>query len=278
MARDDYNFTYSDVHIHLPADFPLEMIEWKVSHDPISELHHHDCFEIGICFDGYGLYILDGKVYTYQKGDIVAVGPNVYHRAHTESSDNDLWAFIFFRPENWSTASLSENVYLVIPQSDNPFLHDLVEQVYQEIKSMKLESNRIAGACMSVVVPILSRTAEYYGIKKNPELTDIDFRIQMAMNCLMEKENLNMSVKELADKCNISVSYLRDLFKRQVGMSPKEFQIEVRMKRAQSLIRCTNLRMVDIAFECGFNSISSFNRQFYDRYRITPYQMKKKGI
>lgn len=279
MPNEEYKFTYSDVHIALDPCFPLDMITWKVSRDPISELHHHDCYEIGICFDGFGLYVLGGKVYTYQKGDIVAVGPNIYHRAHTESTENDLWSFIFFNPKDWTDNNLSENLNIIIPESENKFLHDLVEQMYLEMRQIRTGSKGIAGGCISTIIPLLEREDEKRskGQKIN-SLSNIDFRLHSAINLLMEKENLNISVQELAAKCNISVSYLRELFNKQIGMSPKEFQTEVRMKRALSLIRCTNLRMMDIALECGYNTISSFNKQFYERYKISPFQMKKKNI
>ena len=45
---------------------------------------------------------------------------------------------------------------------------------------------------------------------------------------------------------------------------------ELRLRRAAELLTLTERRISDIAFECGFNDLSYFNRSFRRRFGLTP--------
>lgn len=273
-----YDITFFDVHIPLNESFPIDVFDWKVSGEDISSLHHHDCFEIGICYEGYGLYLIDEKIHTYQKGDLVILGPNVYHRAHAESKDADLWTFISFRPKDWGNVILSDNLQLVIPKETDEILYQMINQVNVEVKSSPLDKRLVVHGLMEAIIAYIKREYDkqqtHAGHVANGEkLTYLDMRIHTALNILMNDPF--MPVSALAAQCNTSVSNLRSLFDKQVGMSPKKFQVELKLKKAMSLLRFSDLRILDIAYECGFNSVSSFNRQFLSRYGISPSQVRK---
>jgi AraC-like DNA-binding protein/quercetin dioxygenase-like cupin family protein len=276
-----YDITYFDVHIPLQKEFPIDVFDWKVSRDEINCLHHHDCFEIGICYAGYGLYLIDGKIHTYQEGDLVILGPNVYHRAHAESKDADLWTFISFRPKDWGPIDLSDNLQLVIPKESDVILYQMIHQMNEEVKKNPLDKRYIVRGLMSAIIPYIKREYNLQQQKKKrkkdtEKLSYLDTRIENALNILLSKASgSDISIAELASMCNTSVSNFRAVFHEQVGMSPKKFQIELKLKKAMSLIRFSQLRIMDISYECGFNSISNFNRQFFSRYGISPSQVRK---
>ena len=57
-------------------------------------------------------------------------------------------------------------------------------------------------------------------------------------------------------------SFLSKRFKTATGFGFKEYIINLRIQNACRLLLETNKSITDIAFECGFNSVSSFNRSF----------------
>jgi AraC-like DNA-binding protein len=274
-------FTYSEVTIQLNQTFPIEIFDWKVSCDQIDLLHHHNCLEIGICYAGYGIYLIDGKLQSYQAGDIVILGSNVYHRAHTESKDSDLWSFISFHPKDWGKTIISNNIKLIIPKKSNLILYEMLNQLKEEYQNNLVDKEVILKGLMSAIIPYIKREYDkpIISLERDSEsnkLTYIDERIQKALNILMnDYSKTDLSISKLAERCNTSVSNFRSLFKRMTGISPKQFQIELKLKKAMSLVQFSDFRMIDIAYECGFNTISSFNRQFYKRYGITPTQIRK---
>jgi AraC-like DNA-binding protein len=74
----------------------------------------------------------------------------------------------------------------------------------------------------------------------------------------------------LARELNLSYSHFRQMFKEHTGISPKRYQITIRMQRAQDLLANTNKSIKEIAAILGFNSAFHFSRQFNELYGTSP--------
>lgn len=86
----------------------------------------------------------------------------------------------------------------------------------------------------------------------------------MAEACLYISENCAkpLSLAEIAARIGISKSHFAHLFKGYTNMTFVDFLTAERIKMAESLFPNPKLHIIDIAFESGFSSISSFNRAF----------------
>jgi AraC-like DNA-binding protein len=69
---------------------------------------------------------------------------------------------------------------------------------------------------------------------------------------------------------HLSTSYFTKLFQRYAACSMHEFQMELRMKRAEQLLSESALSISEIAYACGFQNTSFFIRHFKRRYSVTP--------
>lgn len=69
-------------------------------------------------------------------------------------------------------------------------------------------------------------------------------------------------VSVAAAQAGLSVSRLRVLFKQATGLSPKQFQLEARIHRAEILLAESALSISSIAEQTGFESVYHFSRQF----------------
>ncbi|OQP39945.1 AraC family transcriptional regulator [Niastella yeongjuensis] len=81
---------------------------------------------------------------------------------------------------------------------------------------------------------------------------------------------LQVSVEDLAQKVNLSVSSFKREFKKLYNDSPANYIKNKRLERAVELLRISDARITDIAFECGFNDLANFTKSFHDRYNTTP--------
>ena len=79
-----------------------------------------------------------------------------------------------------------------------------------------------------------------------------------------------LSLQNLAAKFNIDPYNLSKLFNSITGNNLKTYINILRVTKAKNMIIHTNEKMIDIAFECGFNSIRTFNRAFKKHYGSTP--------
>jgi AraC-like DNA-binding protein len=66
-------------------------------------------------------------------------------------------------------------------------------------------------------------------------------------------------------------------FKRVSGRGLWEFLTELRVEHAAALLRETGDGVIRIAMESGFGSLSSFNRQFYQRFGCAPRAYRREG-
>ncbi len=78
------------------------------------------------------------------------------------------------------------------------------------------------------------------------------------------------SVDDLAGKLGIGSRHLSRLFARHVGASPTQVAATARLQRAKRLIDATDMKLTDIAFEAGFQSIRRFNDVFRNLYGRPP--------
>ena len=85
-----------------------------------------------------------------------------------------------------------------------------------------------------------------------------------------------ISVEELAQKSNLSVSSFKREFKKLYNDSPANYIKNKRLERAAELLLASDARITDIAFGCGFSDLANFTKNFRDKYNVTPTGYRSK--
>ena len=84
-------------------------------------------------------------------------------------------------------------------------------------------------------------------------------------------------VRELAEKANLSTERFIQLFKRETGLTPKQYAGVVRFQRAvQHLRQNPGGDGLETALACGYYDQSHFNRDFRLRSGMTPMEMQRR--
>jgi AraC-like DNA-binding protein len=71
-----------------------------------------------------------------------------------------------------------------------------------------------------------------------------------------------LSLSKVASAANISRNHLSERFKQVTGINFVEYVARTRFEKARELLADGDLRISEIAFEVGFQSLSQFNRVF----------------
>lgn len=87
-----------------------------------------------------------------------------------------------------------------------------------------------------------------------------------------------VSVEELAKKNNLSVSSFKREFAKLYNDTPANYIRNKRLEKAAELLLASNLRITDIAFDCGFNDLANFTKSFHDKYDLSPSNYRLNGI
>ena len=86
--------------------------------------------------------------------------------------------------------------------------------------------------------------------------------VSRAKHYIEEHESDHLSLPEVARAVNTTASYLCRLFKRSTGVNFTEYLRRLRLRRAKNLLLNPQLRVSEVAFASGFQSLTQFNRAF----------------
>jgi AraC-like DNA-binding protein len=86
--------------------------------------------------------------------------------------------------------------------------------------------------------------------------------IRRAKEFIQEHISVQLSLSDVSRKVNMSTFYFCKMFKKYTGITFTEYLSLVRISKAKNLLLNPNLRISEIAFEVGFQSLTHFNRVF----------------
>jgi len=86
--------------------------------------------------------------------------------------------------------------------------------------------------------------------------------IWKAKNFIHENSDEELSLTKVAKSVHISPNYLSERFKEVTGVNFVDYIARHRIEKARELLQNLNLRISEIAFAVGFQSLSQFNRVF----------------
>ncbi|MCE0495860.1 GlxA family transcriptional regulator [Vibrio salinus] len=105
---------------------------------------------------------------------------------------------------------------------------------------------------------------------------DIQPRITMAIELMENNIEEPLSTDEIAEYVYISRRQLERLFKRYLNVLPARYYLQLRLQRAQHLLRTTGKSIVQIGLVCGFSSGPHFSSSYKSYYGITPRDERTK--
>ena len=86
-----------------------------------------------------------------------------------------------------------------------------------------------------------------------------------------------ISVAAVADHVGLSTSYAMALFRRSVGVGIKEHITRIKLSHAQMLLANSELKILSVAMDSGFGSLSSFYDSFHHRLHQTPAAFRRQA-
>lgn len=87
--------------------------------------------------------------------------------------------------------------------------------------------------------------------------------------------NQDLSLHQLAALVEMSPHYFSELFKRSTGLSPHQYVIRARVRRAKQLLRQSDAAIATVAYQVGFANQSHLNRHFKRLVGVTPGQFRR---
>lgn len=99
-------------------------------------------------------------------------------------------------------------------------------------------------------------------------------RLHRIFEYISANYNKPLSLAEIAEYVNVSVSTLSHFFKSNTGVSVSDYILSVRVGAAAQMLIRTSRSISEICYACGFNSCQYFNRQFKRIERCSPSEFR----
>jgi AraC-like DNA-binding protein len=248
--------------------------------------HQHLEYELILFTEGAGLSFIGNYVGTFETGDVFFLGSNLPH-TFQKSHENLITSavVVHFKEDFWGQEILN------LPESKS--IRDLLQRsvhglkisgeakeiLREKIKELEAKKGfwRITRLCECL--SILAETKDYVTVSTqeikalNPKDQE---RIDRVFHYTMEnfKEPIQLSL--ISKKAGMSIPAFCNYFKKRTKKTYIDFINEVRVGHACKLLLTTQMSVLQICFECGFNTVANFNRQFLKIKKTTPSQFRKK--
>lgn len=106
--------------------------------------------------------------------------------------------------------------------------------------------------------------------KSNWETADAKERLRVLLERTPPAELIEMSFEELARMTCCTSRHLSRIFRELAGMSFRDKRAELRLMRARELLATSQSKVVEVALESGYKSLSLFNLMFTRRFGTSP--------
>ena len=116
------------------------------------------------------------------------------------------------------------------------------------------------------------------GIGSPQEKRWIDEVVRAAQTKIMQCYQERLSMRQLARDLNIGYSHFRHGFKALTGISPKQYQLHLRLRKSQDLLLNTSKTISEVADILGFDSAYHFSAQFRKHVGQAPSLWRKENV
>ncbi len=277
-------------YYEIPQNQPLMALLGESWIRPYGEgvecLHFHNYMEIGFCYDGVGELVLDDQIVRYMSDTFSIIPKNFPHTTNSENGSLSRWEYLFIDVESFLREIYKDNpifaediIELVnhkaclVNVAKQPEMSKLILTILDEMREKKefyLETVR--GLLLSLLMHIARMNYNISG-KVRKRTGDIT-QISNSLHYIGKHFGEDLSIGDLAAVCHMSETHFRRMFLKNMNMTPSDYLNMVRVQMACEYMKKHNASMEIVAEKCGFQSVSTFNRNFKKIVGITPYQWK----
>lgn len=254
--------------------------------------HFHEELELTFVIKSEGTKFIGDHISEFKAGEITLLGSRLPHYWRNHSSyyqnidDQAAEAIVIrFNPDYAGTEFLKIPPMKPVLDLLSNARRGLSIREYPEDLQQKLisfltlnEAQKII-ALTEILLSIATQKSYDYlcsiGYAHQYKSNDIE-KIDTVYNYVLNNFKADLSLKDIALKCNMNTAAFCRYFKKKTGKTFKDFMNEIRLGNAAKLLLKGDMTIAEVAFESGFNNPSYFNRLFKRVKGLTPkgYQLQ----
>ena len=261
----------------------------------VEHLHFHNYLEIGHCIWGEGQMLFGNDLtYDYNGGEFTVIPKNYLHTTNSIPGTRSHWEYLFVDVNAFANKIYHDNNKeickefiryierdpLFFKKEDNPLLANAIcelIEVHRNTDSFYLEESE---GLLEVILSRIARIGKQADKNKldnnyNPLYEKTSGVVIKAMEYVRKHYHEHIRIDEIAQYCYISETHFRRVFSEYMKMGILEYINFIRIQEACAYLRTLDKEIKEIAYLCGFPTISTFNRNFKKIMGTNPLSWKK---
>lgn len=253
--------------------------------------HWHEEFEVHICKKGNVLFRVGNETHLLQEGEAVFVNSKGMHEIEEVDGKEAMDHCVCWHPRlvGGSPDSIIWQDYVQPLVMDVTF-HGMKlspEIPWQKIVIDNVESCWLANqreepgytlqsrnALSEVLFQICEHRQVQHVMPTSKELLDAS-RIKLMLQYIHENYSEELSSRQIAEAVDISESECLRCFRKTINTTPIQYVQQFRIQRAADLLEHTNLKIIDIGVQCGFQEMGYFSKVFRKFKGCTPSKYRE---
>lgn len=156
----------------------------------------------------------------------------------------------------------------MLPSEADALIHDVLGSV--------LESLGISQRQVNELVRITAPRAEPEEVEQPAARVALSpWQERRAKELMSSQMDKGLSIARIARECSLSRSHFSRAFKKNTGLSPRDWFLQMRLDKAKGLLADSLLSISQISLDCGFADQSHFTRVFTRVVGMTPFNWRR---
>jgi AraC-like DNA-binding protein len=248
--------------------------------------HYHDEFELVYIPAGKGRLSIGSSKYNYSEGAVVILNANIPHLSFDQGFEGENYEEYVFQikplllesllqifPELSKILLLFEaskrGIVLPLPKNDLIF-KPIVKNIHllrPEIRILKF---------IELLTKLSLSNYQVLDVSPIPKMQIIDAeRMDLIIQVISTKYYEDISTKQMAELLHLTESSFCRFFQKHSQKPFKQYLNEYRIMKSCKLLKNTSESVENIAYQCGFNSQSFFNKTFKKELGVSPLYYRK---
>ena len=253
--------------------------------------HFHPEYQLFVVLEGSGTRFVGDQVKPFVPGDAVLTGPNLPHLWRSDDSyfegqsNRTTRGIVIYFHHNFlgNTLLQKEEAYeikrllersLVGIEFDGPAVPAIVKRMVTLGRATGFDRVIQVLQILQLLTQSPQRTIASAGYTSDFNETDTE-RMNKVHDFVIKNFRQPIRLSEAASIANMTPTSFSRYFKSHANKTFSDFISEIRIGRACGLLREDHMSVTQICYECGFRTLSNFNRQFKKITGKSPLDYKK---
>lgn len=228
------------------------------------------------CEEGSGWIIYKGEKYILFPNQAFIIPANEYHVYGAAAQKPWSIYWLHFRGTEVSMFSSIIGSVIRLEESDKSRYKDrfqLFEEMYLNLEmGYNPENLEYVSFCLMHFLASLKYITQYREIKK----VKGNDSIQASISYMKDNIENQITLEDIAQHINYSVSHFSALFSKRTSFTPMEYYNSLKIQRACSYLQFSDLKIKEIAFRLGYYDQFHFSKVFKKEMELTPKEYRTK--